>query len=197
MVTDQSGFSPVEILLAVTIFGLLVTAFVGAYLYGEESTMLSGNRVRATFIAEEGLEVALNIRDSGFANLTVGTHGLVVSGNQWIFSGSSDVNGIFTRQVSVASIDADRKSITSTVTWQQNAQRTGSVSLTTYLTNWIPPVAATCIAYATQQSYSSGVCRQNTQQCSNNGELYLSGGDSACVTTFPGDSSQDTCCVLP
>lgn len=135
----QKGFSTIEALLASTILVLIVTALMGAYIYGSESPALAGQRERAAFLAEEGLEASRNIRDSGFSNLTNGTNGLAISGSQWIFSGASDItNGFYTRQITISSIDSNRKQIISTVTWQQNNQRTGSVTLTTYLTNWKP-----------------------------------------------------------
>lgn len=137
LATKQPGFSLVEVILSSAVFGLLVTALVGAYLYGQESTTLAGNRARATLLAEEGLEAVRNIRDPAFVNLTDGTYGLTTTSNQWNLSGSSDTNGIFTRQVIVSSVDSKRKSVTANVTWQQNPQRTGTVSLATRLTNWI------------------------------------------------------------
>lgn len=137
LITNK-GFSLVEVILATAIFALLVTAFVGAYLYGEEATALAGNRARAVLLAEEGLEAAWNIRDSSYANLTIGTHGMVISSNQWEFSGTSDTtDSLFTRQVVISSPTADRKEVTSTVTWQQTPSRTGSVTLTTQFTNWL------------------------------------------------------------
>ena len=137
-----TGFSLVEVILASAVFGLLVTALVGAYLYGQESTMLAGNRARAVLLAEEGLEAARNIHDGGFNDLAIGTHGLAISANQWTFSGTQDVNDIFTRQIEIANVDTTRKIVTATVTWQQNPQRTGSVSLATRLTNWLETVSS-------------------------------------------------------
>lgn len=197
-VTRLVGFAPLEVLLAGAVFALLVTALVGTYLYGEEATVLAGNRARAILLADEGLEVVRNIRDAAFANLTDGTYGLTTMGNQWNLSGSSDITGVFTRQIVISTVDAKRKSATSTVTWQQNAQRTGSVTLTSRMTNWQgnAPATSTCDAYAIQQGYSTGTCRQNTQQCTHNGEIYLSGGDAACVDNNPGNPSRDTCCVV-
>jgi len=136
----QSGFSLVEVILASSLFILLVTTLVGSSLYGQESTMLAGNRARAALLAEEGLEAVRNIRDSGFSNTTNGTHGLAISGNQWVLSGSSDATGIFTRQIGISSVDDDRKEITSTVTWQQNTQRAGSLSLTSRLSRWMEAI---------------------------------------------------------
>ncbi len=86
---SNRGFSLVEVLLASALLSLFLTAFVGAFIYGQESTALAGARVRATFLAEEGLEAARSLRDSDFANLTDGDHGLAISGNQWSFSGAS------------------------------------------------------------------------------------------------------------
>jgi len=134
----SKGFISIEALLAATIFGLLVTGLVGAYLYGQEATVLSGSRVRAVMLAEEGLEVVRNIRDASYANLVDGTYGLATSSNQWIFSSSSqDIIGGFTRQVTIATVDSKRKSITSNISWQQNQQRSGLVSLISRLTNWM------------------------------------------------------------
>lgn len=135
---NLNGFSLVEVLLASSVFILLVTALVGAYLYGQEATALAGQRARAVLLAEEGLEASRNIRDASYANLTLGTHGLQISSNQWGFSGTSDVTDtVFTRQIVVSSVDANRKNVASTVSWQQNPSRTGAVTLTTRFANWL------------------------------------------------------------
>ena len=132
----------VEVLLAASIFSLLVTALVGAFLYGQESSALAGARSRAGMLADEGLEASRSIRDGAFTNLVDGAHGLAISGGMWTYSGTQDVTGLFTRSVTISTIDASTKEITSTVTWQQNAQRTGTVSTTTRLANWQAAVAA-------------------------------------------------------
>lgn len=135
----STGFSTIEVLLSSSILILIVTALMGAYIYGSESTALAGQRSRAAFLAEEGLEASRNIRDAGFSNFSDGTKGLAISGNQWTFSGTSDTtDSFYTRQITISTIDSNRKQIISTVTWQQNPQRIGSVTLTTYLTNWKP-----------------------------------------------------------
>lgn len=137
LITNK-GFSLVEVILASSVFALLVTAFVGAYLYGEESTALASNRSQAVLLAEEGLEAARNIRDASFANLTPGTHGILSTLNQWEFSGTSDTtDSFFTRQVVISNPTPNRKEVMSIVTWQQTPSRTGSVTLTTQFTNWI------------------------------------------------------------
>lgn len=199
----KRGFSLVEVLLAVSIFGLIVTVLTGGLIYGQQSTALAGMRSRAAILADEGLEVARNIRDENYTNLTDGTHGLAISGNQWNFSGTSDTTDIFTRTVTISPVSTNRKLVISTGNWQQNQQRTGSAVVTTYLTNWRASSGgggspASCAAYClTLPGYTGGTCRQNSVQCGNNGETYESGGDSICVTSFPGDPSRDTCCCAP
>ncbi|MBP6866094.1 MAG: hypothetical protein KBC12_00960 [Candidatus Pacebacteria bacterium] len=132
----KSGFSIVEVLLATSLFGLLVVGIAGSYLYGEESTMQSGAHSRAVYLAEEGLEATRNLRDNAFANLTDGDHGLAIQAGHYIFSGSSDISGIYTRQITVKSIDDNRKEVTANVTWNQSNLRAGDVSLVTRLTNF-------------------------------------------------------------
>ena len=189
----KSGFSLVEVLLSVSVFGLIVTALVGGLIYGQQSTALSGARARAAILADEGLEAVRNIRDENYANLTDGTFGLAISGNQWNFSGASDTTDVFTRTIAIYAVDANRKMVTSAVTWQQNPQRSGLAQTVTYLTNWRSVSApTTCGEYAVGQGYASGTCRQNTQQCTDNSETYLSGGDAFCT----GSPSVDTCCAF-
>lgn len=190
----QAGFSLVEVILASSVFILIATALAGAYLYGQESTALAGDRARAVLLAEEGLEAVRNIRDEDFTNLTSGTHGLAISGNQWILSGSSDTTGIFTRTISISDIDADRKSVSSTISWQQNAQRLGSVTAITQLSDWQETAeASSCDAYAVEEGYDAGTCRSNSNKCGQNNEDYLPDGDQFCL----GTGGQNVCCVSP
>jgi Tfp pilus assembly protein PilV len=153
---SKRGFSLVEVILASSVYVLIITTLVGAYLYGLESTALSGNRAHAVMLAEEGLEATRNIRDVNYANITDGTYGIATSGNQWTLSGSSDTKGIFTRTVTITSVDAERKDISSQVSWQQNPQRTGDVTLTSRLNNWRSISGpSTCANQADQLSVDS------------------------------------------
>jgi len=142
LVIKKNGFGLIDVILASSIFALIITFLVSAFLYGEESTTLCGKRARAILLAEEGLEAARNIRDNNFVNLSDGTHGLTTSNNIWEFSGNYDITDIFTRQIEISTIDEDTKEITSNISWQQNPQRTGLVSLATRLTNWVKTTIA-------------------------------------------------------
>lgn len=132
----EQGFSPVEVLLAATVFGFLTVGLVGAIVYGRQSTAQAGDRSRAIMLAEEGTEAARSIRDANFANLVNGTHGLSLVGNQWMLSGGSDTVGKFTRRVTITAPSVNRKVITSAVTWNEPGGGE-QVSVSTQLTNWM------------------------------------------------------------
>jgi Tfp pilus assembly protein PilV len=195
---QNNGFSVVEVILAAALFALIATSLVSILIYGEQSSVLAGERARANFLAEEGLEAVRNIRDAGFSGLPAdGNYGLQVSGGQWAFLGlnTSDTTGIFTRQINISTVDANRKTITSTVNWQQTPQRTGSVVLTTRLTYWQKVSVATCAAYCTSLGtppYTKGTCRRNNGACVANGETRETGGAIYCTV-----NPNNTCCCHP
>jgi Tfp pilus assembly protein PilV len=131
------GSSLVEVLLAVAIFAVISVGLIGAIIYGQESTAVAGARERASKIAEEGVEAVRNIRDSGYSNLPAdGTYGLSIVGGVWTLAGSSDTTDIFTRTVTLSTVDARTRNITVNVTWNQTVQRSGSLALNTYLADW-------------------------------------------------------------
>jgi prepilin-type N-terminal cleavage/methylation domain-containing protein len=131
-----NGFSLVEIILSISIFALLVTALIGAYLYGEESTAISGTFNRAAFIADQSFNVLRNMRDSAFSKLENGVWGLALGGNYWYLKGGTTTFDIFNDSAVISSIDDSRKQVTVNVAWSAWAGRSQSTSITARLTNW-------------------------------------------------------------
>ena len=138
----KNGFSIVEVMLSATLLLVVVACLTGSLIYGQQTTQVAGGIARASFLAQQGLEAARNIRDNSFLSNfidcpTTCYYGLAVAGGSWVFSGTSDVTDGFVRQIGVLNgSDANRKIVTSTVTWQETVQRAGSVVITTELTNW-------------------------------------------------------------
>jgi Tfp pilus assembly protein PilV len=129
------GFSPIEVLLASTLFGVIVTAMIGTLIYSQLANINSGDRTRAVMIADEGIQAARSIRNPNYTNLVDGTFGLAQVSGKWTLSGTSDTSGIYTRQTTIATSTANSKLITSTVSWTQNGSAK-SVSVKSILSNW-------------------------------------------------------------
>lgn len=152
IIRNKRGFSLIEALFGVSIFGLLITGFIGAFIYGQESNVLAGNRSRAIFLAEEGLEVTSNMVDSNFGLLQEGQHGLDTQASQWVLAGTEDVTGLFTRQLDISIVDNLTRQVVATVNWQQNRQRSGLVTLVRTFTNWLIKT----LSETTQADFASG-----------------------------------------
>lgn len=148
---NNAAFSLIEVILAGAIFVVMITGIITGFFYGELSKQVAGQRARATFIAEEGLEAARNIRDDDFLNLADGTFGLATNNGFWAFQAQPDTVGPFTRSVQITTLDPKTKQILSTVTWQETPQRTASVLLVSQLTNfakketWTNPSQGPCL----------------------------------------------------
>lgn len=132
----RKGVNLVEIIMATTVFSIVVFAFITAISYGLESIVFAGDRFKATFLAEEGLEAVRNIKDSDFANLNAGTYGIDTAGTEWALNGSSDSVGEFSREVVLTQLSPEVYEVESRVTWDQSALRPGVVSLLSRLSNW-------------------------------------------------------------
>lgn len=105
----QGGFSPLEVILASTVFGFLIVALVGAIVYGRESVADSGDRNRAVFLAEEGLEATRNIAAASYANLS--SSGVNI-GNTTVEAGAdSNTNGTSAAKVSTGTSSGSVASI--------------------------------------------------------------------------------------
>ena len=133
---SERGFSLVEVTLAITLGGVIFSLFVGMLMYAQDNAVVAASNRQAAAYAHAGLEAARTLRAANIENLTTGNHGIATSSSGWVLQGTSTKRGIFTRQISIAEIDEDRRGVTSTVTWVQNRQRTGSISVGTRITNW-------------------------------------------------------------
>lgn len=149
------GFAIVELLLAISVFALLVAGIAGATVYGNRSVAYSGENQQASLLADEGIQAVRNIRNNNFNLLDDGTYGLAQSGGRWILSGSSDASGIFTRRVTITSADQNRRDVTVSVSWPRGGS-TASVEQTTRLTYWMATNPVTWSGVTVQGVYNAG-----------------------------------------
>lgn len=127
----------IEVLLAIALFAIFATTLVISIGYGEQSSASAGLRTRAAILADEGVEVARNIRNTSYDNLVDGTYGLAFSAGKWALTGSPTAVDSFTRQITISTISDSVKKVTSQVSWPQTPSGTAKVTFDTYLTNWI------------------------------------------------------------
>ncbi len=149
------GFSIVEAMLAVAVFGIIVSGTVGALVYASQGGGDSGVRVRANFFAAEGITAVRSIAGHQWYDIqsaATGPHGLVVTGNVWTLSGSSDTRDQFTRTVTFTDIcrnatndfetcngtnrDTRTREVAVTVQWTGQFGNARTVTQTARLTNW-------------------------------------------------------------
>lgn len=150
----SKGFGLIEIIIGSAI---LTISLIAVSTYFQKSLQLSqdsAKTVQASFLLEEGIEVAKFFRDTSWQNisgLTVGTsYFLQFDGTKWATTSSNIfVDGVFERKLVIDSVardanddivssggtdDADTKKTTVSVSWLgRNGTTTKSIS--TYLTN--------------------------------------------------------------
>lgn len=144
MMKNQSkqslGQSLVELIIAMGIIVLVISSVAFLVIDSYASGRLSKEITQANFLAEEGMEAIRSIRDNSWGDLSPGTYGLAISGNNWILQGSQeDISSQLNqgvRTIIIEEIDPDRKKIISQVDWKFVEARPQRVQLITYLTNW-------------------------------------------------------------
>ncbi|MBI5220619.1 MAG: hypothetical protein HY978_02140 [Candidatus Liptonbacteria bacterium] len=117
LLASHPGQIIIEVLIALTLLTITLTAIFLVVSGGQSIQTDSGEANRALEIARQGLEIA---RTTDFASLATTTTS----------------TGAFTRQVGVTSIDATTKQVTVTVSWQTDATRTQNIQFQTLVSNW-------------------------------------------------------------
>lgn len=134
----KNGFALLEILLAVSMFAVVALLFLSTLILGQEGSLISGERERAILIASEGIEAVRNIRDSSFGAVpAAGVYGVYSSSTLgWYLASTPDTTGPYLRTVTITDISSTVKDVEVRVDWQHTFGRTGTVVLTTRLTDW-------------------------------------------------------------
>jgi len=130
--------SVVEILFAIGIMTVGITAALSIMTAVEDGTEKSSREMQAVFYAEEGIQATISISDRSWTELAIGAHGLAIGGSpvEWVFSGTSDSLNGMTRVVTITSVDGNTKKIDVTVTWHPAPNRTATVTEQMLVTNW-------------------------------------------------------------
>jgi len=158
IIEKKSGFGLVEILVAITIIGLSLSALAGLGNFALKIQNRLKKNITASYLAAETIEAARAIKDEDWtiiSGLSVGSSfhptqsGLPA---KWSMTAGSELINGFTRQIvfadvyrdsnddivdSAATLDPNTKKITATISWSDQGQ-SQQVLLSTYIVNWKP-----------------------------------------------------------
>lgn len=134
----RPGFLLVEALIGISVFVLFAGAIGGTLLYGQENTIMAGNRSRAAAMSLKALEAARAIRDGSFAALTAGTYGVKIgpSGTWVLDSTPQTTTGSYTTTLILAASGSSWMQATARTVWKHGYTRSGAVIIATDITNW-------------------------------------------------------------
>ena len=133
----RSGFSLLELILAIAIFSVSSIAIAVILIDTNLSTKLNLERTEALLYAREGLEAAQSIKNNIWSDLADGNHGLDASSSPWAFHGLSDIiKDKYTRVINVESESSSTKDVSVNISWALTPSRIASTTLMTVMTNW-------------------------------------------------------------
>lgn len=85
---SESGFSLIEIILAVSILSIMGLFLIWPILSGLDQNKSNSKRSQALTLANEEIEALKNIRDNNFLILSEGSYGIAKSNGSWILTGN-------------------------------------------------------------------------------------------------------------
>lgn len=132
----QRGQSLVELVIALAVFSIVISAGVSLFFGGQMTLVNSGQAQSALRMAHDGLDGTRSIWSQDWMQLTNGDHGLQFSNGTWQFSGTSDTKDEFTRHITISTVSDVIKKIYSTVTWQGSVGDTKQIQLVETMSNW-------------------------------------------------------------
>lgn len=180
----QSGQSVLELMIAMSIFVLVVSGIMFLVLDAQTANRQGGERTQAAFFTQEAFEATQSIANQGWRNLVDGDYGLDNSSGLWAWSGNSNIFDQFTRRITIAPVyrdgngdivatngdlDFDTKRITVSTIWDFTTGRPSDVTLETLLTNW----HSTKWLQSTQAEFNAGTLSNVAITSSDDGEIVL------------------------
>lgn len=130
----KKAFGLLEMVLASSIFVLLLFSVVGLLLYGRDNLQKDNLVSRATLVASEGISAVESIRSDDFNNLVDGVYGLSFNGNWSLYEDFDEVDD-FKRRVTISSLSEKEKKVAVEVTWFKSFSKLGRVLLTKHFLN--------------------------------------------------------------
>lgn len=137
----NEGTLLLELLVSVFIFSTVSFSIVYLVLNSGAFIKKEINLTRAIFLAKEGQEASLSIKQGSWDALTDGTYGLATTSGSWLFSGAYDMTDIFKREISISTLSTTTKKVVSKVSWQEGSSNK-EISFEQILSNWSSTVSS-------------------------------------------------------
>ncbi len=161
--TKRKGLLLLDILVGVAVFAILIGSVIFTLLMSQRSILKSGDKMQATFLAQQALEAVRTMRDNDFDSITTpGTYGIIIQDDVWVLDGTSVTQDGFTVSITLANVDSD-VSATANVSWAIGQLREGDVSLSAQYSNWrrITPIGDWSLITHQGQYEDTGVLFNN------------------------------------
>lgn len=131
----QTGGFLIEVLISIFIFSITTISVVYLVLGSGLFIKKEKNFTKAVYLAKEGQEAVLSIKQRSWDELVPGTYGVSSSTGSWQFQGSYDITDIFKREITLSDVSTNTKKITTKITWQEDGLQK-EVVLERILTYW-------------------------------------------------------------
>ncbi len=132
----QRGFALLELIFAGALLLSVTLVMVTALVSARSSDRVTGERQKAQYLAQEGIEALRSIRDSSFSSLADGEWGLQREGSAWtLVPGSDRIEDYFERTLAIETPEDGVRSISARVQWEA-INGIQEVQVQTLLTDW-------------------------------------------------------------
>jgi len=182
---EQLGQSVLELMIAMSIFVLVVSGIMFLVLDAHSANRQGGERTKAAFLTQEAFEATQSIANQGWNKLVDGEYGLDNSSGYWDLSGAVNViENRYTRKITVESVyrdgngditdaggtfDIDTKKVTTQTLWDFTTARPSDITLEYYFTNW----QSTDWLQTTQAEFDQGIYLDTVSTLTDDGEIEL------------------------
>lgn len=177
----RPGFLLVEALIGIAVFSIFLAGIGTTLLYGQENTIMAGDRTRATAASMRSLEAARAVRDGSFSSLAAGVYGAVIGADgKWsLVPGTVTLTGSYVASVTITASGADWMKLDALSKWKHGYARSGAVLLSTDITNWRTTTArADWRTLTVDGTYQPGGSALFTRAAIGGSTLYVASGNS-------------------
>jgi hypothetical protein len=177
----RPGFLLVEALIGIAVFSIFLAGIGTTLLYGQENTIMAGDRIRATTASLRSLEAARAVRDGSFSSLAAGTYGakIGVDGKWSLVPGAQTLTGSYVASLTLTASGADWMKVDALSKWKHGYARSGAVLLSTDITNWRTTTArADWRTLTVDGTFAPGGSALFTRAAIGGSTLYVASGNS-------------------